>query len=140
MDPFNRRLVWQFLEKFKKGRIIVLTTHSMEEASALGDEISVMKKGQFVAFGDAVSLKHQYGCPYRLNFNIPKEENEQMKSIIKQYIPDFKIIDENPLIVELGVNAGKLVDLLGYLENETSVNFGISQGTLEDVFIKLMRQ
>lgn len=35
MDPVNRRHVWSFIEKFKEGRVIVLTTHSMEEADVV---------------------------------------------------------------------------------------------------------
>jgi ABC-type multidrug transport system ATPase subunit len=35
MDPVNRRHVWSFIEKFKKNRIIILTTHSMEEADVV---------------------------------------------------------------------------------------------------------
>jgi ABC-type multidrug transport system ATPase subunit len=39
MDPVARRQVWNLIEKVKRGRIIVLTTHSMEEADVLGDRI-----------------------------------------------------------------------------------------------------
>jgi ABC-type multidrug transport system ATPase subunit len=35
MDPVNRRHVWSFIENFKEGRVIVLTTHSMEEADVV---------------------------------------------------------------------------------------------------------
>ena len=35
MDPVNRRHVWSFIEEFKKNRVIVLTTHSMEEADVV---------------------------------------------------------------------------------------------------------
>ena len=35
MDPVNRRHVWSFIEKFKKDRVIILTTHSMEEADVV---------------------------------------------------------------------------------------------------------
>ena len=35
MDPVNRRYVWSFIEKFKKNRVIILTTHSMEEADVV---------------------------------------------------------------------------------------------------------
>jgi ABC-type multidrug transport system ATPase subunit len=35
MDPVNRRHVWSFIEKFKKERVIILTTHSMEEADVV---------------------------------------------------------------------------------------------------------
>lgn len=31
MDPVSRRQVWDIIERAKKNRAIVLTTHSMEE-------------------------------------------------------------------------------------------------------------
>lgn len=40
MDPVSRRQVWNLIEKKKRGRVIILTTHSMEEADVLGDMIS----------------------------------------------------------------------------------------------------
>jgi len=52
MDPLNRRHVWSFLENFKVGRAIILTTHSMEEADILGDQVAIMALGRlrFVLF------------------------------------------------------------------------------------------
>jgi len=46
MDPVNRRHVWSFIENFKKGRAIILTTHAMEEADILGDSIAIMALGK----------------------------------------------------------------------------------------------
>lgn len=48
MDPVNRRHVWSFIEKFKKDRVIVMTTHSMEEADVLGDRIVIMAVSIFM--------------------------------------------------------------------------------------------
>ena len=39
MDPVSRRKVWNIIEKAKKDKVIILTTHSMEEADILGDKI-----------------------------------------------------------------------------------------------------
>ena len=39
MDPVSRRKVWNTIERAKKNKVIVLTTHSMEEADVLGDKI-----------------------------------------------------------------------------------------------------
>jgi ABC-type multidrug transport system ATPase subunit len=39
LDPLSRRKVWTMIERLKKGRVICLTTHSMEEADMLGDEV-----------------------------------------------------------------------------------------------------
>ena len=39
----------------EKGRVIILTTHSMEEADVLGDKIGVMSHGKIQAFGTSTS-------------------------------------------------------------------------------------
>ncbi|KAJ3267738.1 ATP-binding cassette sub- A member 1, partial [Terramyces sp. JEL0728] len=41
MDPVNRRHVWSFIEKFKKNRVIILTTHSMEEADVVSLSLNI---------------------------------------------------------------------------------------------------
>ena len=37
LDPISRRHLWDLIDKAKRQRAIVLTTHSMEEADILGD-------------------------------------------------------------------------------------------------------
>ena len=32
MDPLNRSHVWEMITRLKKNRVVILTTHSMEEA------------------------------------------------------------------------------------------------------------
>ena len=45
MDLGARRSLWDMLMKYKKGRIVILTTHYMDEADVLGDRIGIMAKG-----------------------------------------------------------------------------------------------
>jgi ATP-binding cassette subfamily A (ABC1) protein 3 len=42
LDTYARRHLWNLIKKFKKDRIIILTTHNMDEAEFLGDRIGVM--------------------------------------------------------------------------------------------------
>ena len=41
MDPHSRRDVWTVLREQKRGRVVCLTTHFMDEADLLGDRIGV---------------------------------------------------------------------------------------------------
>ncbi|OVA13315.1 ABC transporter-like [Macleaya cordata] len=61
MDPITRRHVWDIIENAKKGRAIVLTTHSMEEADILGDRIAIMAKGKLRCIGTSIRLKSRFG-------------------------------------------------------------------------------
>lgn len=51
MDPYSMRLTWQLIKKIKKGKIILLTTHSMDEADELGDRIAIMANGSLKCCG-----------------------------------------------------------------------------------------
>lgn len=48
MDVTARREMWDMLKKYKNNRIIILTTHYMEEADNLGDRIGIMSQGQMI--------------------------------------------------------------------------------------------
>lgn len=45
MDLSARRALWNMLRKYRRDRIIILTTHYMDEADVLGDRIGIMAHG-----------------------------------------------------------------------------------------------
>jgi len=52
LDPQARRNLWSIVQKIKeKGNTIILTTHYMEEAQRLCDEIAIMDNGKIIAQG-----------------------------------------------------------------------------------------
>ncbi|KAG0222673.1 ATP-binding cassette sub- A member 2 [Actinomortierella wolfii] len=67
MDVYTRKQVWQLMQDSKQGRTIMLTTHSMEEADALGDRIAILSKGRLQTLGSSLFLKNRFGLGYRLN-------------------------------------------------------------------------
>lgn len=95
MDPTNRRHVWTFIEKFKQGRIIILTTHSMEEADILGDRICVMAHGRLRAIGSSIHLKNKFGAGYRISLVTDPANAEHVKSIIESKVPDCILKDDS---------------------------------------------
>ena len=42
MDTTTRRRFWEMVKLYKQNRIIILTTHYMDEADILGDRICIM--------------------------------------------------------------------------------------------------
>lgn len=67
MDVFTRKQVWQLMQDSKAGRAILLTTHSMEEADALGDRIAILSHGHLQTLGSSLFLKNRFGLGYRLS-------------------------------------------------------------------------
>jgi len=66
MDLSARRGLWEMLKNYKKDRIIILTTHYMDEADILGDRIGIMAKGQLMCLGGSLFLKNRYGAGYKI--------------------------------------------------------------------------
>ena len=61
MDPVSRRFVWRHIDEIKAGRVVLLTTHAMEEADLLADVVAIMRKGVLATIGSPLELKSQYG-------------------------------------------------------------------------------
>ena len=58
LDPVNRRRVWEQLTRLKKeGKTIVLTTHYMDEAEALSDNLVIINRGKIVVSGTPQSVR-----------------------------------------------------------------------------------
>lgn len=62
LDPFARRTVWERLEQLRdKGTTILITTHDMEEADTLCDELAILHQGRLAVVGKPDALKAQVG-------------------------------------------------------------------------------
>ena len=61
LDVLARSDLWEVIRALKGKITIILTTHYMEEAEALSDEIGIMKAGRLLARGTAQALKKRAG-------------------------------------------------------------------------------
>ena len=71
--------MWNILKKYKKDRIILLTTHYMDEADILGDRIGIMAKGKMTCLGSSIFLKNKFGTGY--NLTIVKTNSRQNQAL-----------------------------------------------------------
>jgi len=61
LDPQNRANLWDQVRALRaSGTTVVLTTHYLDEADALADELTVMDHGTVIAIGSPDALKAQY--------------------------------------------------------------------------------
>eukprot|EP00391_Amoebophrya_sp_Ameob2_P006708 CAMPEP_0178983870 /NCGR_PEP_ID=MMETSP0795-20121207/1298_1 /TAXON_ID=88552 /ORGANISM="Amoebophrya sp., Strain Ameob2" /LENGTH=2833 /DNA_ID=CAMNT_0020674687 /DNA_START=350 /DNA_END=8852 /DNA_ORIENTATION=+ len=80
LDSSARHDVWNLLRTRKDNRIIILTTHYMDEADALGDRIAIMSHGRIKCCGSPNFLKNVYGCGYNLSFTLTASSAGAMKN------------------------------------------------------------
>lgn len=79
MDLSARRGLWEMLKNHKRDKIIILTTHYMDEADVLGDRIGIMAAGKIICLGSSLFLKNLYGTGYKLTcVKANKEPNKKI--------------------------------------------------------------
>ncbi len=70
LDVVSRRAIWKLIQDLKKDKIVLLTTHSLEEADYLSDRVMILEKGQVKAMGDSLTLKQIHGHGYQIRMLI----------------------------------------------------------------------
>ncbi|MGC8655506.1 MAG: ABC transporter ATP-binding protein [Thermoplasmata archaeon] len=71
LDYISRKELWEILRKLKKDRLIILTTHYLEEAEVLGDLITILDKGKIMDSGTIGDLRSKIKYPFVLKVYSP---------------------------------------------------------------------
>jgi ABC-type multidrug transport system ATPase subunit len=82
VDPESRRFLWDVVLDFLPGRVVVLTSHSMEECEALCHKLGIMVSGSFRCMGGVQHIKNKYGTGYFAEFKVPPEQSELLKTFV----------------------------------------------------------
>ena len=144
MDITSRRKLWDILKKSCAGKIIVLTTHYMEEASVLGNRIGIVSNGKLKCLGTSLFLIEKFGKT--ISITIAKEKNTTDEPIVKFFEQRVKDVESETLSEEIlikipkggDLNIKKLFeDLDENLEKLGIKSYGASMPTLEDVFLNI---
>jgi ABC-2 type transport system ATP-binding protein len=69
LDPVAKRSVWEHIAELREqfGTTILMTTHDMEEADTLCDQVAIMHQGHIASLGTPAELKGQVGPEATLN-------------------------------------------------------------------------
>lgn len=131
LDPVSRRQVWSAIKDWKKeGKSILLTTHYMDEAEMLSDNIVIIDKGRIIAQGIMNELRKI--IPQNIRVDIAKDTVDT--NLLKTY----------GSVVETGTNTVRVfafdsaVKELSEFAIKKNIPFTVSPITLDDVFVSLV--
>ena len=141
IDPLNRRRIWKLVRELKRDRIVILTTHLMQEADCLGDYIAILDNGKIQAQGTPLNLKTQYGSGYSLSIVIDVGNVDRVKNVAQNLMPNVDLVNEAAGSLAFGVKDEDLVaipTMTRQLQDEGMIReWNISQSTIEEVFLRL---
>lgn len=135
LDPHARRSVWKYIEKLKKEKTILLTTHYLEEADYLADTIAIMDKGKIIEMGTSPELKERYSGKKILKIKGENISNELIGLFDKQDIR-AKAIPNGLELQSVKLDFYTIFDLLRQ-NNVVITGIVMEEPTLDEVFIQL---
>ena len=138
LDPRARKSLWRIIERFRNaGGSVVLTTHYMEEAAYLCDEIAIMDRGKVISRGSPRALVDQLGDVQFLEFELSQEFDSD--SILALAAVESAERRGNRYRFRIDRNLAALSTVLSELERQNLRPIGLSshQATLDDVFLHL---
>jgi ABC-type multidrug transport system ATPase subunit len=92
LDPLAKKKIWNLIQAMKRQeRVVLLTTHSMEEADVLSDRIAMLSKGTLRASGTALFLKNRFGLGYNAKLLCESDRLEELQSIIHTHLPSAEV-------------------------------------------------
>ena len=141
LDPFGRREVLELLEQLKKETTILFSTHILNDAEEVCDEILFLHKGKIVESGtmDELRDKHQQAKIDLIFRGKTASYVEQMSSLFN--IQSVTYDGNKASIFVDNVEHARKICLQELAEkNWPIIKFEISSTSLEDVFMKVVQK
>jgi ABC-type multidrug transport system ATPase subunit len=145
LDPGHRREIWDLVQDAKRDRCIILTTHSMEDAEVLSDKIGIMALGHLRCLGSPLHLKNKHGKGFRLSVSFAEGERASVIEYVQSLAPDARelgLSTRGSMTFELETQGsiGELFERLAAEHKQHGiVDWGMSQTSLEDVFLNIVK-
>ena len=142
MDPQARRDTWELLEELRgDGVTIVLTTHYMDEAERLADQIHVIDRGRLVVSGTPFELTRGGGSTtirLVLTEPFPPRAPASLQSALGA-TTQVQAINEHSLLITGPADASTLATVSAWCEEHGVLpeSLTLGQRTLEDVFLQI---
>jgi len=160
LDPSARRLLLDHIKKHvMSGLTVFFTTHIMEEAEYLCDEIAIIDNGRIIAFDTPSGLKQKYG---RMNKsieivfkdNLSEPFVEILKGIVKgdkkvgkgmdeddsNNILEFSLEGENAIRIKVN-NAEKVISEIFQIVPKKGMeieSISVNSPSLEEIFLSIV--
>jgi ABC-2 type transport system ATP-binding protein len=139
LDPQNRANIWEHIQALKENTnmTLLLTTHYMDEAEALANQVGIMDHGQIVVEGSPRELINQMGAD---NIQIIGQGNREVFGNQIQGLPFVESFHASDGILQIGVDSGnrRLVEIVETANQSgfSIEDISVAKPSLGDVFLK----
>jgi len=141
LDPSARRGLLDFIKsKVKDGLTIFFTTHILEEAEYLCDDIAIINKGKIIAVDTPDDLKNKFGREKTIKIHLSTQDN--ISSLLSG-IPGCAIEHDSGTMITVRSSQSEQVlqDVLKILaSNDITVeDLSVVPTSLEEIFLSVVK-
>lgn len=143
MDPASRRDLWKVINMYRPNCAMLLSTHSMEESEALCNRLGIFVSGELKTIGASAQLKERYGQYYKVIVTtLPGREDPPFLAL-RRLAPNIRLMNSlaGTASYEVPRSDVRLSDIFETIEGNKKqlgvIDWGISNATLEEVFLKI---
>jgi ABC-2 type transport system ATP-binding protein len=142
LDPQARRRVWDVVEEFKSGGgTVVLTTHYMEEAERLADDVMIVDRGRVIARGSPAAIIASLEAESVVSFSLAGADPREVTEDELGGLDGVRSVRYEGGAITLSVvhTQDVIAGLFALLERRGLVleDLRTHRPTLEDVFVSL---
>jgi ABC-2 type transport system ATP-binding protein len=143
LDPAARRMLLDYVKKHVQGGLTVFfTTHIMEEAEYLCDEIAIINKGGIIATDTPAGLKQKYGGVKAVEIKL-RDPIQSAMHIIRPITGSLVVETPDDNTVRIGATEAQevLVKIIEALaKNGVQIeSVSVNPPTLEEVFLTVIK-
>ena len=143
MDPQARRTTWDLLDELRAdGVTIVLTTHYMDEAERLADQVHVIDRGRLIASGspfDLTRVGRQQHDPAGRHRAVPAVRAGLAAGDPRAPAREVQAVNAHSLLITGPADASTLAKVSAWCDEQGVLpeSLTLGQRTLEDVFLQI---
>lgn len=141
LDPFGRREVLELLEKLKSKMTILFSTHILNDAEEVCDEILFLHKGQIVESGTLAELRHRHQKS-KIDLEFKNMPEKYLQPLLESKLITSLNVEGNQACVTV-TNMDEAKNTIFHealIQNWPLTKFEISKLTLEDLFMEVVQQ
>jgi ABC-2 type transport system ATP-binding protein len=142
LDPSARRGLLDYIKnKVKDGLTIFFTTHILEEAEYLCDDIAIINKGKIIAVDTPEELKNKFGREKTIKIHV-QEMGKNISNLLHG-IEDYKLDYNTGTIITIHSNDSeqvlqKVLQVLN--ENKITIeDLSVVPTSLEEIFLSVVK-
>lgn len=137
LDPINQVVLQEILTEYKKKkRILIISTHQMEQAEKMCDHICLINQAKVILDGRLSDLKKKYReNAYLIESDSPMDYLHEMKGI--------KILEEKNNAYKFAITdrSMTITSFFGLIKGKVKIRkFEIVEPSLHDIFIKMVQK